>query len=118
MAIVLGALLSLVLPAVVRERVEQELAASGFPDARFEVKKVGLRGVTLADVALAPDLAIEEIAIELDLLSLQPEAMTLKGARVSGELSSLGESSAVRLLARQGGPRGAAPASIRAMKGR
>ena len=112
-AIVLGALLSLVLPAVVRERVEEELAASGFPDARFEVKKVGLRGVTLADVALAPDLAIEEIAIELDLLSLQPEAMTLKGARVSGELSSLGESSAVRLLARQGGPRGAAPASIR-----
>lgn len=116
LGVVVTLLAELVLPRAVRDRVEAELSASGFPDARFEVEGVGFDGVRLAHVVLAPDLSVDQVVIEIDVFRARPSAITLTGARFSSPLSSLAESSPARLLARQDDSSGAEPPRIRLVR--
>lgn len=116
LGVLITLLLEVVLPGVARDRIRHELSASGLTGARFELRRVGLDGVTLADVALAPDLVIEEVAIELDLLEGRAESITLTGARLTTSPSTFDESSVARLLTREAPPSDVEPPTVRLVR--
>nr|MDQ3035846.1 hypothetical protein [Myxococcota bacterium] len=99
-----GAALALGLggPELVRGAIATELAARGFPDARFEVDGVGWRHVSLSELRLAPDLVIDEVEITTDasgLLGAHVESITLVGAQwtIAPDEEALRSSSLARL---------------------
>lgn len=100
------------LPTVLHDRVAQELAASGFSDARFDLH-FGFGGLWLENVVLAPDLEVERIRLDLDLLGPRPSAITLRGAHFESSLATLGDSSIARLVAGAESSEGSDPPPIR-----
>jgi hypothetical protein len=118
---VLAALAAWRLPTFVEGRVAHELAAMGFPEARFTVGDVGWDHVTLRDVALASDLSIGEIEVgyhdPLALASGRVGVVTIEDARWITARDALASGTAARFLAPHPGG-GVGPERIRIVDGR
>lgn len=100
---------------LVRDAITRELVANGFESATFEVVQIGPWGLRLKDVALASDLRIDEVAIDVWPLEGRLGAVTVRGAQlaVSLEEHAFAESTPARLLAGQDGTPGSTLPPIR-----
>ena len=76
------------LPDLVAWKLRDELADRGFPDARFRVVAVETDRIELADVELAPGFALGTVEIDagVSLLWRDPGVLSIRGARIRGEL--------------------------------
>lgn len=96
------------LPAFVRGPIETELAANGFPEARFLIASVGWTHIRLTDLYLAPDLSVGAVDLVTDASGLVGGNITsvaLERARWTTRLDeeALAESSLGRVVARMEG---------------
>jgi hypothetical protein len=76
------------LPSLVASQLRDELAARGYPDARFRVVAVELDRIELADVELAPGLELGTVELDagISLLWREPDVISIRGAHVRAEL--------------------------------
>ena len=76
------------LPSFVASQLRDELAARGYPDARFRVVAVELDRIELADVTLAPGLELGTVELDagISLLWREPDVISIRGAHVRAEL--------------------------------
>src|SRR5690606_6456560 len=75
-----------VLPALAGRGVARALADGGYPDARFEVERVGLDRLQLRGVHLADGVDLGEVELDVGLSALwgdRPARATVRGARVA-----------------------------------
>lgn len=93
MLFVAGGLAGQVLaPWLVARGLRRELAASGYPDAQFEVASVGLGAMRLDAVELAPGLALGQIELDVGLSGLwgdRPRSVTMRDGRIDLAATSL-----------------------------
>ncbi len=82
------------LPWLVARVVRGELAARGFPDARFEVASVGIDHLRLTGVWLEDGLALGEVELDAGpaLLWRAPEHATVRHARIAPRARPAGTS--------------------------
>ena len=82
------------LPWLVTRAVRGELAARGFPDARFEVASVGIDHLRLTGVWLEDGLALGEVELDAgpSLLWRAPQHATVRHARIAPRARSGGTS--------------------------
>ncbi len=93
-----------VLPAMVRDRVGEELRAAGFPHAALHIERVTLGAVVLTDVQLDSTLHIERVQATLDWTRARVDAVEVEGLRWMVEASATGlrDNALARLLDRDG----------------
>ncbi len=86
------------LSELVTWQLRDTLATHGFPDARFRVVAVERDRIELAEVELAPGLALGSVEIDagISLLWREPKVVSIRGAHVHAEVLA-------RILERSGG---------------
>ncbi|HEU0035614.1 MAG TPA: YdbH domain-containing protein [Kofleriaceae bacterium] len=77
-------------PAIAAWKLRRELAAAGYPDARFEVAHIGFDQLALRDVVLAPGLELGEVELDggLSLLWRDPDTITIRHARITRQAAA------------------------------
>lgn len=76
------------LPALAGRSIRLALASRGYPDARFEVARVGVDSIRLRDVELAAGVDLGEVELDVGLSALwgaRARSATIRGARVALE---------------------------------